>query len=312
MFKLGLCCLFKEQPIKFRTTTATYSKKLSYDDRIKHLNDICVNNSYSLLLALEFCQKNNIGAFRISSQMLPLFTHPELGYEIDVLPDKKIILNNFNTAKEYSITNDICLSFHPDQFVVLSSLKEDVVKSSLRELEYHALMANLLGADMINIHGGGVYGDKNSALARFAINFKRLKPTTQQLLTIENDDKSYTPSDLLPLCKKLHVPLCYDVHHHRCNPDELTIKDATNKCCDLAKELNKTPHFHLSSPLEPWTKEKGKHRNHADFIDIDDFPSYWLKIKTDYIVDIEAKAKELAVIKLYNQLKQKLKSTSQK
>lgn len=261
-----------------------------------------VNNSQSLVTALEYCAANNIGAFRILSQILPLYTHPEVGYELKDLPSYELILSNFAAAKQFAIDKNIRLSFHPDQFVVLSSPKEQVVVSSLKELEYHAVVANLVGADMINIHAGGVYGDKKSALERFVENFKRLKPLTQKLMTVENDDKSYTPSDLIKICEKLNILMVYDVHHHRCNLDNLSEKEATSVACDLATKVNKQPHFHISSPLEPWGKVCGLHRNHADFIDINDFPKIWKNLSVDYTVDIEAKAKELAVKKLYSQL----------
>ena len=69
--------------------------------------------------------------------------------------------------------NDIRLSFHPDQFVVLSSPHPEVVANSIRELEYQARLAEAVGADVINIHAGGVYGDKPSALQRFSRCFPR-------------------------------------------------------------------------------------------------------------------------------------------
>ncbi|HAR32641.1 MAG TPA: hypothetical protein DCR95_00680 [Desulfobacter sp.] len=46
----------------------------------------CANNAQSLLKAFEFCRANKIGSFRINSQILPLKTHPEMGYDICELP----------------------------------------------------------------------------------------------------------------------------------------------------------------------------------------------------------------------------------
>ena len=64
--------------------------------------------------------------------------------------------------------------FHPDQFVVLNSQRPEVVEASIRELEYQAEVAEWVAADVINIHGGGAFGDKPKALADFARAVDRL------------------------------------------------------------------------------------------------------------------------------------------
>ena len=66
MIRWGLCCIFREAPIKFRRTTAKYSAKLSNDERMRHLSTICLHNASSLLKALQFCRHNGINAFRIN------------------------------------------------------------------------------------------------------------------------------------------------------------------------------------------------------------------------------------------------------
>ena len=148
----------------------------------------------------------------------------------------------------------------------------------------------------MNIHGGGAYGDKQKALAEFARNLKRLSSRVRDRLTVENDDKTYTPADLLPLCKAEGLPLVYDVHHHRCNPDDLSVEQATKKA--LAT-WNREPLFHISSPIEGW--EGPKPERHHDFIDVTDFPQCWKRKKIT--VEAEAKAKEMAVEKLRVDLK---------
>ena len=141
---------------------------------------------------------------------------------------------------------------------------------------------------MINIHAGGAYGDKTSALKRLAAVIERLSSAVRTRLTLENDDRTYTPRDLLPLCARIGVPLVYDVHHHRCRPDGLSVAEVTARA---AATWNREPLFHLSSPLEGW---KGpKPARHHDYIDPADLPAEWLDL--DLTVDVEAKAKELAV-----------------
>ena len=186
---------------------------------------------------------------------------------------------------------------------MLNSPREDVVERSIQDLEYHAEVAEWVGADVINIHGGGAYGNKGVALAAFACNVNRLSEAVRSRLTIENDDKTYTPSDLLSLSRFTGLPVVYDVHHHRCLPDELSVEDATAAAIDT---WNREPLFHISSPLAGWSGPKPA--RHHDEIDIDDFPACWAEL--GLTVEVEAKSKELAVKKLHDQYRQKFRNES--
>lgn len=84
--RLGLCCIFSEEPIKFRRTTAAYLERQPLSDRRQYLADIASANAAALKAALVYCRDNGIGAFRINSQILPLKTHPSVGYDITDLP----------------------------------------------------------------------------------------------------------------------------------------------------------------------------------------------------------------------------------
>ena len=256
-----------------------------------------MENADALLAALHFCSDNGIGCFRVNSQILPIKTHPTCGYEIDDLPECDEIVRRFKECGQFIKKHKLRTCFHPDQFVVMNSPRPDVVEKSVQELEYQAEVAEWIGADVINIHGGGAYGDKPKALADFARNLDRLSSRVRSRLTVENDDKTYTPNDLLPICKATGIPLVYDVHHHRCNPDELSFEQATKKA---QATWNREPMFHLSSPIEGWDGPKPE--RHHDFIDVNDFPKCWNKL--DLTVEVEAKAKELAVLRLRTDLGQ--------
>lgn len=296
MIRFGLCCQFHEQPIKFRTTTATAVLKMDRVDSLKKINDLCMHNANALLDALKYCCSNNIRNFRIGSNILPLKTHPKLGYELHDLPDGQQIVDLFKIAGNYAKDNNIRTCFHPDQFVVLNSPKPEVVKQSLAEIEYQAELAEYVNADVINIHGGGAYGDKNTALINFEKSVGSLSERARGRLTVENDDKTYTPEDLLPVCERLGIPLLYDVHHHRCNRDGLTIEEATEKA--IAFWRGREPMFHISSPIQGWDGPNPS--RHHDFIDALDFPEIWRIM--DITVEVEAKAKEVAVLKLMKEL----------
>lgn len=295
MIRLGLCCMFRDQPIKFVTTTATAIAKMKRPDALVKLSGLCMANADALLAALQFCVENRIGCFRVNSQILPIKTHPTCGYDVYDLPEGGEIIHRFMECGKFASKHKLRTCFHPDQFVVLNSPRLDVVEKSVQELEYQAEVAEWIEADVINIHGGGAYGDKSKALADFARNLNRLSLRVRSRLTVENDDKIFTPTDLLPICKAADIPLVYDVHHHRCNPDGLSVEQATKRA--LAT-WNREPMFHLSSPIEGW--DGPQPQRHHDFIDVDDFPECWRRKKIT--VEVEAKAKEVAVQKLAREL----------
>jgi UV DNA damage endonuclease len=265
------------------------------DAALAKLSTLCLANADALLEALTFCDDRDIGCFRLNSQVLPIKTHAEQGYDILDLPDGEEIVRRFKACGAFARDRGIRTCFHPDQFVVLNSPRPDVVERSIAELEYQAEVAEWVSADVINIHGGGAYGDKQAALGRFALSLSRLSPSVRKRLTVENDDVTYTPSDLLSLCREQDIPLVYDVHHHRCNPDGLSVEEAT---AQAARTWNRQPMFHISSPLEGW--QGPKPRRHHEFIDPEDFPSCWRDLSVT--VEVEAKAKEVAVLKLMKQL----------
>jgi len=292
--RFGLCCLFKNEPVSFRTTTAKALLPFHRDQQLSKLSAICFHNTANLFLALETVQRLGIGSFRIMSPLFPRMTHPEVGYLLDELPQGEILCRHLEEIRKYALQHDIRLSFHPDQFVVLSSPHPHVVENSIRELAYQGWLAEKVGADVINIHAGGVYGDKGLALRRLSAVIPDLPESVKSRLTLENDDVSYTPGDLLPLCDRLSIPLVYDVHHHRCNQDGLSVEEATLLAASSWQRVGREQFCHLSSPRAGW--EEGDPKPHADYIDPPDFPECWLG--REMTVDLEAKAKELAVVRL--------------
>ncbi|MCA1685852.1 MAG: UV DNA damage repair endonuclease UvsE [Planctomycetia bacterium] len=295
MTRLGLCCTFRDQPIKFVTATATAVARMGRPEALAKLSRLCLANADALLAALRFCDGNGIGCFRINSQVLPLRTHPQQGYAPADLPEGVEVVRRFTEAGRFARRAGLRTCFHPDQFIVLNSPRPDVVAASVRELEYQAEVAEWVGADVINVHGGGAYGDKRKALGDFARNLSLLSDRARVRLTVENDDKSYTPSDLLPLCRAEGLPLVYDVHHHRCLGDGLDVAEAT---AAAVATWDREPLFHLSSPIDGWAGARPE--RHHDFIDPADFPAPWLDLALT--VEVEAKAKEVAVLALKKRL----------
>jgi len=303
--RLGLCCAFQGAPIQFRTTTAAATLRRPRKEQLQRLADIACHNAASLRAAIEFCAANEIGCFRVNSQILPLRTHPEAGYAVTDLPDAASLVASFRTCGRLARKVDVRLTFHPDQFVVLSSPDQRIVRNSIAEIEYQAEVAGWIGADVLTIHGGGAYGDKQAALARLRSTIGSLSSAVRTRVALENDDRVFSPADLLPLCEVEHVPFVYDVHHHRCLPDGMSVAEATHRAMAT---WPREPLFHLSSPEGGW--RAAKPRIHADFIDPRDIPGEWRDL--EITVEVEARAKEAAVLRLKGDLSRRGRAATQR
>ena len=291
MIRLGLCCKFHEAPIAFKTTTVTALSRLGRRAQLAKLADLCRANAEALQAALAFCAQHGIGCFRVNSQILPVKTHPGVGYAVGDLPGADALVAAFKGCGRFARSRGLRLAFHPDQFILLSSPDPEITRKSLADLAYQAEVAEWVNADVINIHAGGAYNDKAAALGRLAEALRALPKAVRSRLTLENDDRVYAPAELLPLCRETGTPFVYDVHHHRCLPDGLSVQEVTRQA--LAT-WDREPLFHVSSPKDGHGSKNP--RPHHDFIDPADFPQEWFGL--DLTVEVEAKAKEVAVARL--------------
>ena len=296
----GLCCQFVDAPIKFRTATHRYCASLSEKDRANYLSAIVAANAASLTDAIGRCAELGIGAFRVTSQLLPLATHPVSGYSLLDLPDGAAIAQAFGKARELARTHDIRLSLHPDQFVVLNSERADVVASSVGEMEHQAAVATLIGAEALTLHAGSGAGGIAASLDRLERGIDKLSDSARALLALENDDRSFSPAELLPLCERTGIPFIYDVHHHRCLSDRFSVAETSERAA--ATWGAREPWMHISSPRDGWGSANP--RPHAEFIDPADVPSEWMGKRVT--IDVEAKMKERAVIAIRGTMQEQL------
>lgn len=297
----GLCCQFLDAPIRFRTATHRYVSGLEPAARRAYLAAIARDNAAALAQAVERCHALGVGAFRINSQILPLATHPVSGYALGDLDDEEsgALEAAFAAVRPLAHARGIRLSLHPDQFVVLNSERDAVRDASIRELEFQCRVAAMVGADTVTLHVGGASGGKPAALDRLARAVDALSPRARARLALENDDRLFTPEDLLPFCARSGLAMVYDSHHHRCNSDALSVEDASLRAAATWAARDATlaptarePYFHVSSPRDGWDARNP--RPHADYIALADLPPLWRDMRVT--VDVEAKAKERAVL----------------
>ena len=293
----GLCCQFLDAPIRFRTATHRYVASLDAARRRAYLSDVVRSNAIALAHAVERCAELGIGAFRINSQILPLATHPATGYTLDDLEDGDVIRRSFAAAGALARLRDVRLSFHPDQFVVLNSERADVVSAAVRELEYQGELAELVQADVLCLHVGGVTGGVDASIDRFERGLERVTARVRDRLAVENDDRLFAVRDVATLSARTGLPLIYDVHHHRCHPDGHSVEEATAVMAESWR--GREPYAHLSSPRDGWAAANP--RPHAAYVDGADVPAAWLALPR-LTVDVEAKDKERAVLAIMGEI----------
>lgn len=294
--RLGLCCILESATLRFRHTNARILSGKPPAERLPALRAIGLHNARALEEAVGWCADHGILAFRVQNDLLPLKTHPEHGWAWDALDPGGEIRGAYAAAGRLAAERDVRLSMHPDQFIVLGSARPEVVDAGVAELDFLGEFAAILGAEQLTIHGGGAVGGKPAALERLARGIGRLSPLARERIVLENDDRTYTVADLLPIARAEGVPLVYDVHHHRCNPDELTVEEATRAA--VATWGGREAWAHVSSPRDGWGSDKPE--PHSDFIDATDVPDAWRGLALT--VDVEAKAKEAAVLRLGGEL----------
>ncbi len=70
MIRLGLCCIFREVPVRFKQTTAAALKKIGRPEQLRKVSGLCLSNLENLLEALPWLLQHEVRAFRVLS---PLF-----------------------------------------------------------------------------------------------------------------------------------------------------------------------------------------------------------------------------------------------
>lgn len=201
--------------------TMTFANYAKLDDReaaLRKLERLTEENLHNALRVLRHAAAHDIRVYRFSSKIIPLATHAELAdwdpYRSEGVRDA------FAKAGEFVRDKQFRVSFHPDHFCVLSTPREEVLKNSLRDLDYHVTMFEAMGLDeraKCNIHVGGAYGSKQTSGERFVVQFEGASDRLKRRITLENDDKTFNARETLEIAERVGVPMVLDIHHHAVN-----------------------------------------------------------------------------------------------
>ncbi|CAG8487293.1 5418_t:CDS:1 [Ambispora leptoticha] len=292
--RLGYACLNvflrKQKPSIFCARTCRI--ETIKEKGMGYVRELGLQNIRDLLELVKFNEKHNIKFMRVSSQMFPFASSIEYGYSLE-FAEKEL-----RQVGEFAAKHGHRLTTHPGQFNQLGSPTRVIVEKTIRDLDYHAEMLDLMGLppdSIMIIHMGGTYGNKEETMERFEMNYLALSPRIKNRLVLENDELSYCVQDLLPLCQKLSIPLVLDWHHHKLHPGTLSLEDLLA----IIPEVNKTWTDRGLKPKQHYSESRrganSKLEKRAHFDRVVQLPP----CDPDMDLMIEAKDKEQAVFQLY-------------
>lgn len=280
-------------------TFSNYNKIVNEEKKLDKLKSVTLSNLNALGNILKYNIENNIHFYRITSALIPLVTHPEVGY----WGHREIFKKDFQNIGKIIRKSDMRVDTHPNEFNVINSVNPKVVENTklnlINQVKWFEDFDYNNGKMVIHI--GGATGGKNQGVERFVKNFIKFPYKVKSRVIIENDDKSYTAKETLNLCNILNIPMVLDVHHHNCNNNKENIEDLLDPIFKTWRNESLPPKIHFSSP-----REGEKDRKHADFIEVNEFIDFIEKarlLNIDFDVMLECKEKDLALFKLAEDIK---------
>lgn len=295
---LSLCCIsniLAEQGIKFRTMTYKSFSSKPREESLLKLSGIIQNNFKTTRETILHCKKSGIKGYRLSSDLTPVLTHPEVNLSLEELPEYKLIQYQINELKKAIKETDIKVSAHPSEYITLTSEDPKAIQNSITDLETHADIFDRLDLPQsyeapLNIHVRKD-GDPIDISNRFILNYNKLSSAVRKRLVLENNDNANGVWSV----KNLHtyfyqtngIPVTFDNLHHKILPDNLTEEEAFN----LAYETwNTTPIFHYSEGKN----NTRAHEHMAQFLPPTYKEVYW---------DVELKNKDYAILEMLEKCK---------
>jgi UV DNA damage endonuclease len=260
---------------------------------LKYASQLALLNAQDLVKIIEWNYEHDVDVFRMGSGIFPWGSE----YDLRDLPDYNKIVDTLALAGDLAKFRGQRITAHPDHFVKLGSTKPKVVDNSIKDLELHSTVFDLMGLEAspynaLNIHVGMNFTP--DVIDRWIAAYNRLSPNCRARLVVENDDKASAFSTLqlfTHLFAEINIPITFDYFHHSFHTDGLTTQEAAELAAGTWPE-NITPLFHYSESKNLNENVSGNPRAHADYVfnKIDDFG-----MTLDF--DLEAKAKEKALFK---------------
>ena len=287
---------YPEKGVEKITTNRSMRKKTFQEKGLAYASQLTLQNAQDLLKILQWNEKNDIKFYRMSSDLLPWASE----YDLKDLPDFDKIEEALFNAGLFAAENNMRITTHPGHFNKLTSPREEVIQRTIRDLEVHGEMFDLMCLPRthfakINIHVGATYNDRKMALDNFCKNFERLPESVRSRLTVENDDKAslYSTKELYDeVFTRIGVPIVFDYHHHKFCTGDQTEGEAVRLAASTWGDIRPVVHY----------SESRAHEHNDDSIrpqaHSDSYVSPINLYNLDLDVMLEAKHKEIALFKM--------------
>lgn len=305
MRHLGYACInqnFSNLPKSKRITTNRSMIRRTFDEKgLPYVSELVLQNVQDLYKIINWNEENGIKFYRMSSDTFPWASE----YHLEQLPDFDKILFWLQKCGTFATKFGHRLTYHPGPFNKLCSPDERVVNNTLKDLNHHGEVMDLMGLSMtpynkINIHVGAAYDCKKTTGERFCKNFDLLNDSTKARLTIENDDKASMWSAIEiyeQIYSVIGTPIVFDYHHYQFCTGGQTEEEALITSTCTWGDIVPVVHFSQSRSIEH-NDSKIKPQAHSD--------SYWdVPNFYDQTVDVmlECKHKEIGLFKMRQLLK---------
>ena len=263
----------------------------------------------------EYLRRERIGMYRISSDLAPYLTHPELTQfhgQIEECAAELAAVGQL--ARELGLR----LSFHPSQYVVLNAPDEALAAKGALDVAALAELLDRMGLGdeaAVVVHVGGIYEGREQARQRFVAAFGQMPNRARRRLALENDDTRFGVADTLWIHARTGVRLVFDnLHHHNLNPEGVPLRDALAACL-ATWPAHVRPKVHFSSPrtemrvAEQQDPATGRRvqllqapiwTRHSDYVHPFEFIAFLRETAglRPFDVMLEAKGKDLALLRL--------------
>jgi UV DNA damage endonuclease len=291
------------------------NEELKSNDTRRWKNNPHLRTSLEYLHSIfDYLEKHRISMYRMSSDLAPYATHPDMPQFHNMVRECRSELREIGKRAR---AGGLRLSFHPSQYVVMNSPNPELVRKSVWDLSSQAEMLDCmeLGPEAVMvIHVGGTYEDRVSAKARWVDTWKTLPEPVRRRLVLEHDDLRFSAADVLWIHEHTGVRLIFDYQHFWCfNPEKLELRDTLQKIL-RTWPAGVRPKIHFSSPRTEMREVKRKDpktkrvktnlvapmwTGHADFVNPFEFCTFLRDAHgLTFDVMLEAKVKDLALIRL--------------
>lgn len=298
---IGLCCQYLEPILKKNGSTEyknvvneaglQYNQYLKGKYSEKLIEETWISNCQNLYSIIQKIHKEGIKLFRFSSSLLPLYD--SVPHLMDQSTETK---NSLKLIGDFIISNNMRLTTHPDQFVVISSNNPEVISKSIRMLSYHAWVMDQMGLPETPFYSINIHGGTKRNISTLINSVKSLPSNVKNRLTLENDERSYNTKELYQVFEATGVPICWDSHHHSFNNAELSNDEALQLCKKSWVNIKPLTHLSNTEPLlvNGSFTERRKHSDYVHYI-----PDCQLVGNNNNELDIEFefKMKNLAIFK---------------